>query len=83
MENNSYSNEPNNTNDSEDIDNMVLEVSNVLRNHLVNIFKNIKDDSATLEILNQLPMVKKMNENNKFLKTKIVELNSEIAVLKN
>ena len=83
MENNSYSNESNNTNDSEDIDNMVLEVSNVLRNHLVNIFKNIKDDSATLEILNQLPMVKKMNENNKFLKTKIVELNSEIAVLKN
>ena len=82
MENNSYSNEPNNTNDSEDIDNMVLEVSNVLRNHLVNIFKNIKDDSATLEILNQLPMVKKMNENNNFLKTKIVELNSEIAVLK-
>ena len=63
MENNSYSNESNNTNDSEDIDNMVLEVSNVLRNHLVNIFKNIKDDSATLEILNQLPMVKKMNEN--------------------
>ena len=44
MENNSYSNESNNTNDSEDIDNMVLEVSNVLRNHLVNIFKNIKDE---------------------------------------
>jgi|SaaInlStandDraft_1057018.scaffolds.fasta_scaffold141258_1 hypothetical protein len=71
------------TSHSNDIDEMVLKLSNVLRSGLVDIIENIKNDSSTFDILNQLPIVKDLNKKNLELYTKIVELNSEIAVLKN
>ena len=68
---------------TQDIDNMVDEVSNVLRTHLINIIKNIKDDSVTLKILSQLPIVKNLQLENIMLRKTIIEYKSEIAVLKN
>ena len=68
---------------TQDIDNMVDEVSNVLRTHLINIIKNIKDDSVTLKILSQLPIVKNLQLENIMLRKTIIEYKSEIAVLRN
>ena len=66
-----------------DIDTMVNEVSVVLKTHLTNIIKNIEDDSETLQILNNLPIVKNLKSENFNLKKEIIELKSEIAFLRN
>merc|ERR1712166_819271 len=71
----------NNTSKNE-IDNMVNEVTCVLRNHLINLVKNNHDMSETIDVLNKLPVIKNLQLENTNLKKKIVELNSEIAVLK-
>ena len=71
------------TNSKNEIDNMVKEVTCVLRNHLVNLVKNNQDMSETMDILHGLPVIKNLQSENTDLKKKIVELNSEIAVLKN
>ena len=39
---------------------MVKEVTVVLRNHLINMVKNNHDTSETLDILNELPIVKNL-----------------------
>merc|ERR1712166_86464 len=71
----------NNTSKNE-IDNMVNEVTCVLRNHLINLVKNNHDMSETIDVLNKLPVIKNLQLENTNLKKKIVELNNEIAVLK-
>merc|ERR1712166_1567449 len=71
----------NNTSKNE-IDNMVNEVTCVLRNHLINLVKNNHDMSETIDVLNKLPVIKNLQLENTNLKKKIVELNSEVAILK-
>ena len=67
MENN---HETTNDTSNNEIDNMVKEVTVVLRNHLINMVKNNHDTSETLDILNKLPIVKNLQSENFNLKKK-------------
>merc|ERR1712166_1163245 len=69
-----------NSTSNNEIDNMVKEVTDVLRNHLINMVKNNQDTSETLDILNKLPIVKNLQSENLNLKKTIIELQSEIAI---